>query len=323
VWIYIFKRLSLAIVTFFFLATILFGLFRMLPGDPTMTVLSPALDQEVQQELRHRWGLDKPVTHQYLIYITNIFRGEFGISFQHGVRAYDIIAEKVRNTISLMLPTLLLAFVFGIVIGSLIAWKRGSRTEISVVTGSIVFRSAPEFWVAIIAIFLFAVKFKIFPTGHLRSAGYTASGSFDLFFSFDFLHHLMLPMLTMAIYWGCYPLLVMRTAMLEVMGEDFIELCKAKGLSEKRVIFKHAMRTSLLPVATSVSLIGAWTVAGAVLIETVFSWPGLGRLMVQAVLYSDYPVAQAAFLMIGVLTILGNLLADILYGILDPRIRYR
>jgi peptide/nickel transport system permease protein len=130
-------------------------------------------------------------------------------------------------------------------------------------------------------------------------------------------------MLMMALYYCCYPLLVMRTAMLEVMGEDFIELCQAKGLSQRRVIFKHAMRASLLPIATSVSLLGAYATAGSVLIETVFSWPGLGRLMVQSVLYSDYPVAQACFLFIGAMVVLGNLLSDLLYGILDPRIRYR
>ena len=131
-----------------------------------------------------------------------------------------------------------------------------------------------------------------------------------------------LPTLVMAIYYGSYPLLVMRTSMLEVLGDDFIDLCKAKGLSERRVVFKHALRASLLPIATSISLLGAFVVAGSVLVETVFSWPGLGRLMVTAVTDSDYPVAQASFLLIAVLVVVGNLVSDVLYGLLDPRVRY-
>ncbi len=320
---YVLQRLALAACTLFFLATILFVLFRMLPGDPTMTVLSSALDPQVQEEMRHRFGLDRPLLEQYGIYMKNLVTGEFGVSFQHGVKAYDIIAEKFWNTIFLMFPSFSLAFLLGILVGSYAAWKRGSPLEKGVVTGSVVFRSAPEFWVAILFIFVFAVQLDIFPSGHMRTPGYKSTGTFDVYFSVDFLYHLALPMLMMTLYYCCYPLLVMRTAMLEVMGEDFIELCQAKGLSQRRVIFKHAMRASLLPIATSVSLLGAYATAGSVLIETVFSWPGLGRLMVQSVLYSDYPVAQASFLLIGAMVVMGNLLSDLLYGILDPRIRYR
>jgi peptide/nickel transport system permease protein len=252
----------------------------------------------------------------------NLLFMNFGISFQHGIKVHNIIAEKLWNTLFLMVPSLILAFLFGIVVGAFIAWKRDSKTEISVIVGSIVFRSGPIFWVAMIIIYLFAMKIPLFPPGYMRTPGYVGEGTFATFFSIDFLYHLTLPMLTMAIYYGCYPLLVMRTSMLEVMGEDFIDLCKAKGLSERRVIYKHAMRNSLLPMASTVSLLGAYAVAGSVVVETVFSWPGLGRLMVTSVLDSDYPLAQGSFLLIGILVVLGNFVADILYGILDPRIRY-
>ncbi len=321
--VYLVKRMALAIVALFFLATMMFILFRMLPGDPTRTVLSPALSPEVQKELRHRFGLDRPIMEQYFTYIGKMLLGDFGVSFQHGVKANTIIAEKFWNTIFLMAPSLFLAYLVGIIIGAYVAWRRDSKIEVTVTVASIVFRSGPIFWVAIIFILLFAVKIPIFPAGHMRTPGYTASGLFETFFSIDFIYHLILPMLCMAIYYGCYPLLIMRTSMLEVMGEDFIDLSKAKGLSESRVIFRHAMRTSLLPIATSVSLLGAYAVAGSVLVETVFSWPGLGRLMVESVLVSDYPLAQGGFLLIGALSILGNFLADMFYGILDPRIRYR
>lgn len=320
---YLLQRLGLAVLTILFLASVMFVLFRMLPGDPTMTVLSPALDPDVQQELRQRFGLDRPLSEQYFVYMRNMLSGDFGLSFQTGVSAVTIITEKLWNTLFLMVPTLVLAYVLGVFAGAYIAWKRGTKIEMAVTLGAIIFRSGPIFWMAILFVFAFAVKLPIFPTGHMRTPGSVAGTPLETFLSLDFLYHLILPMTCMALYYGCYPLLIMRTSMLEVLGEDFIDLSKAKGLSERKVVFKHAMRTSLLPIATSVSLLGAYAVAGAVLVETVFSWPGLGRLMVSAVVDSDYPVAQGAFLLIGVLVVLGNLLADLLYGVLDPRIRYR
>jgi len=320
---YLVNRLGLAALTVLFLASLMFILFRMLPGDPTMTVLSPALDREVQEELRRKFGLDRPLIEQYVIYMKSTLLGDFGVSFQHRVSAVTVIAERLWNTLALMVPSLVLAYLIGVLVGAYIAWKRGTKLEEVVTVGAMAFRSGPIFWVPMLFVFAFSVKVPLFPSGHMRTPGYVAEGILATFFSLDFLLHLTLPMTCMAIYYGCYPLLIMRTSMLEVLGEDFIDLAKAKGLSELKVVFKHAMRASLLPIATSVSLLGAYSVAGSVLVEMVFSWPGLGRLMVTAVLDSDYPVAQGAFLLIGVLVILGNLLADLLYGALDPRVRYR
>lgn len=321
--IYFLKRLALAAATIFFLATVMFALFRLLPGDPTLTVLSPALSPEVQADLRQRFGLDRPILEQYARYVANLLLGNFGVSFHQGVPVSQLLGQRLVNTIALMLPSLVLAYALGIVAGAYIAWRRGSLLETATTTTAVVFRSAPIFWISIIFISVFSVRLGIFPSGHMRTPGTEPGGILATFFHVDFLYHLALPTLVMAVYYGCYPLLVMRASMLEVLGEDFIDLCKAKGLSERRVIFTHALRASLLPIATSVSLLGAYVVAGSVLVETVFSWPGLGRLMVQAVTDSDFPVAQATFLLIAVLVVLGNLLADVLYGFLDPRIRYR
>jgi peptide/nickel transport system permease protein len=320
--VYFLKRLALAAATIFFLATVMFALFRLLPGDPTLTVLSPALAPEVQAELRQRFGLDRPILEQYARYVGNLLAGNFGVSFHQGVPVSRLLGPRLVNTVALMLPSLVLAYAIGIAVGAYIAWRRGSVLETATATSAVVFRSAPIFWVAIIFISVFSVRLGVFPSGHMRTPGTEPGGVLATFLSADFLHHLALPAAVMAVYYGCYPLLVMRASMLEVLGEDFIDLCKAKGLGERRIIFTHALRASLLPVATSVSLLGAYVVAGSVLVETVFSWPGLGRLMVQAVTDSDFPVAQAAFLLIAVLVVLGNLLADVLYGFLDPRIRY-
>lgn len=321
--IYFARRFALATLTTLTLASLIFVLFRLLPGDPTMTVLSPALDPRVQQELRQRFGLDRPLTEQYVVYMARLLQGDLGVSFQSGAPVSRVILQRLASTLFLMIPALVLAYVLGIALGAYLAWKRNSLVDLLVTAGSIVFRSAPIFWVAILLILAFAVKIPLFPTGHMRTPGQELEGLWQTYVSLDYLHHLVLPLTCMAIYYGCYPLLVMRTAMLEVLGEDFIELCRARGLSERRVLYRHAVRASLLPIATSVSLLAAYAVAGSVLLETVFSWPGLGRLMVRAVVDSDYPVAQGAFLLIGILAILGNLLADVLYGFLDPRIRYR
>lgn len=320
--IYFAKRIALAFATVFFLATIMFALFRLLPGDPTMTVISEALNPEVQAELRQRFGLDQPMHVQYGRYILNMLTGNFGVSFNRGIAVSEILGEALSHTVVLMLPSLVLAYLFGVAGGALIAWKRNSKTDRIVSTTAMIFRSAPIFWLCIIAVALFSIHFEIFPAGHMRTPGSDYEGLLETYLSLDFLHHLVLPMLVMVVYYGCYPLIVMRTSMLEVLGDDFIELCKAKGLSEARIVFGHALRASLLPIATSVSLLGAFVVAGSVLVETVFSWPGIGRLMVQAVTDSDYPVAEASFLLIAVLVVLGNLISDVLYGLLDPRVRY-
>jgi peptide/nickel transport system permease protein len=320
--VYLLKRIAVAFTTLFFLASILFVIFRLVPGDPTMTVLSDAINLEVQKELRHRFGLDKSLFEQYVLYMGNLLKWNLGVSFTYGKKVSDIVGGRFWNTIFLMVPSLAFAYIFGALTGAYIAWRRGSKTEISIIVSSIVFRSGPVFWVAIMFVYLFAVKIPIFPIGHMRTPGSVGSAGIGIFFSLDFLYHLILPMVMMALYYGCYPLLIMRTSMLEVLGEDFIDLSKAKGLSEKKVIYKHAMRNSLLPLVTSISVLGAFAVGGSVLIESVFSWPGLGRLMVTAVMNSDYPLAQAAFLLIGITVVLANLVADLLYGILDPRIRY-
>ncbi len=319
---YFLRRLGLSLLTIFFLASVMFALFRLLPGDPTMTVISPALSPEVQEEVKRRFGLDQPILVQYGDYLWSLVTLDFGVSFNRGIDVTRVLGPALANTIVLMLPSLVLAYVLGVGLGALAAWKRNSRFDRTLTAVAMIFRSAPIFWICIIFIAFFAVRLDLFPTGHMRTPGTPPSSLLSTYFSLDFLHHLLLPMIVMAVYYGCYPLLVMRTAMLEVLGDDFIDLSKAKGLSERRIVFGHALRASLLPIATSVSLLGAYVVAGSVLVETVFSWPGLGRLMVQAIADSDYPVAQASFLLIAVLVVVGNLVSDLLYGLLDPRVRY-
>ena len=320
---YIINRLILMVLTLCVLATLMFFMFRMLPGDPTMTVISSALNPKAQEEMKRQYGLDKPLHEQYVAYMRNIIHLDFGYSFQHNRKVSDMISGRLLNTVLLILPSMIAAYALGVVGGALIAWKRGGKLEIVTVIVSTAFQSAPVFWLSMLAIFVFSVHLDLFPLGHIVSPGmHHGKSEWAVYFSLDFLHHLALPFIVNTLYNLCFPLLLMRSSMLETLGEDYIELCKMKGLPERRIIYKHAMRNSFLPIATTIPLILGWAVAGSVVIETVFSWPGLGLLMVEAVQRSDYPLVQACFLLIAVLTIVGNFVADLLYGVLDPRIAY-
>jgi peptide/nickel transport system permease protein len=311
---YIIKRIFFMIISLFILATLMFIMFRMLPGDPTMTVINAALYPKAREAMKRQYGLDKPFHQQYIAYLKNTIKLR---------RVGDMISGRMVNTLFLILPSMISAYFLGVIGGALIAWKRGGRVEIGTVIFTTAFQSAPVFWIGMLSILVFSVHLDIFPLGHIFTPGmHYGESTLARYFSLDFLHHLALPYIVNTLYGICFPLLIMRSSMLETFGEDFIELCKMKGMRERRIIYKHAMRNSFLPIATTMPMIAGWAVAGSVVIETVFSWPGLGLLMVEAVQRSDYPVVQACFLLIAVLTVVGNFIADILYGILDPRIVY-
>jgi peptide/nickel transport system permease protein len=319
---FLLNRLLVSLLTIFTLATILFLVFRLGPTDPTLAVMGDVSSPEMRAVLTERFGLDKSLWEQYVIYMWNLAQGDMGTSFVYGQPVSQLIGGRLLNTVVLMLPSLVLAYGFGAVAGAYIAWRRGGTLEVTTVTTSIIFRSGPIFWVAIMFIYIFSIQLGWFPQSHMRTPGYSGGDGLWVYFSWDFLHHLILPMVVMALYYSCYPLLIMRTSMLEVMGEDFIDLAKAKGLSENRVLFRHAMRNSLLPIVTSISGIAALAIGGSVLIENVFSWPGLGRMIVAAVQDSDFPLAQGCLLLLGITVIIGNFAVDLLYGVFDPRIRY-
>jgi peptide/nickel transport system permease protein len=321
---YIAQRLAYMVLTLFVMATLMFFLFRLLPGDPTMTVISSALNPKAQEEMKRQFGLDKPLQAQYLSYLKAAVSLDFGFSFHHSRRVSDMISGRMFNTVILILPAMIAAYALGAFGGAAIAWRRGSRVEVGAVALSSMLQSAPVFWLSMLAIFLLAVHVPVFPLGHIVTPGmHYGKSPWAVYFSLDFLHHLALPFIVTTLYNVCFPLLLMRSSMLETFGEDFIELCRMKGLPKRRVIYRHAMRNSLLPIATTIPLVLGWAVAGSVVIETVFSWPGLGLLMIESIQRSDYPVVQACFLLIAVLTITGNFVADLLYGALDPRIVYR
>jgi peptide/nickel transport system permease protein len=319
---YIARRLVHMVITLFAMMTIMFFLFRLLPGDPTATVVSSAMYPRAQEAMRAQFGLDRPLFEQYLIYLRNYATFDFGYSFHSSRRVAELMGGRVVNTLLLILPSMIVAYVLGALIGALMGWYRGGRAEAAVVFVATCLQAAPVFWLGMLSILAFSISLGWFPPGHLVTPGMWPDQTWRMYLSADFLHHLALPFIVHTAYQVCFPLLLMRSSMLGTAGEDFVEFARVKGLTERRILFHHAARTSLLPVATTIPMILGWALAGSVVIETVFSWPGLGLMMVEAVQRSDYPVVQAAFFLIAVLTILGTFAADMLYGLLDPRIVY-
>ena len=318
---YIIRRILYTLLTLFGVATILFFIFRIMPGDPTAQVISPALDPVAQARLKEAYGLDKPLLVQYFLYLKNLAVFDWGRSFTSSQPVFDIMAYRFWNTIFLMGAAMCFVLVAGTGLGMVMAWRRGGPLDTGGTVMALVFQSAPPFVTGLLLLMVLSYRLDLFPTGGMHAAGVSIGKGLGVFLSADFLHHLVLPTITVALYYLATPMLIMRDSMLEVMGSDFIELAKAKGLAPHVVMIKHAARNALMAVVTVSSLMVGFAIGGQVLVETVFSWPGMGQLMVEAAQSHDYPVAQATFLVLAAIVIFLNLLADISYCYLDPRIK--
>ncbi|MFL5207969.1 MAG: ABC transporter permease [Microvirga sp.] len=316
------RRLLHSIFVLWAVATILFLMFRLMPGNPLAAYISEALSAEQQNLIMQQFGLDRPLWEQYVIYFGNLVQGELGTSFHRREPVLSIVLSVLPNTIILTFCGLFIAYAFGILAGAYLAWHRGTWIEGVVVPIALATRAAPEFWLGMILLAVFAFWLGWFPSDGANSAGAMYAGELDRIFSRDFLLHLTLPALTIALYLQGLPLLLMRSTMIEAMHEEFITMARMKGLSEWRIVIHHAARNSLLPVLTAFALAIGPNISANVVVETVFSWPGLGRLLVQAVSTSDYPLAQGAFFLIALVVIVMNLVADLLYGFLDPRVSH-
>ena len=314
-------RIGQMLLTLFIIVTILFLIFRLMPGNPMAAYIDPTFTQEQQEILMQQFGLDKSLWQQYLIYVYNLFQGKLGDSFFFRAPVVEIILKVLPNTIYLMLGSLILAYIPGILGGVFLASKRGTTIETIGTVFTLFTRAAPQFWVGMILLAVFSFKLGWFPSAGASPAGIVYPSELGKLTSLVFLHHLFLPMLTLAIYLMGLPLLLMRTNMLDVMGEAYVDMARMRGLSEKRVMFKYVARNAALPVVTAMAVGIGYAMGGNVVIETVFSWPGLGRILVKAVSTCDYPLAQGAFILIAAVMVIMNFVADILYSLLDPRVK--
>lgn len=319
---YFLRRFAHSLVLLWAVVTILFLMFRLMPGNPLAAYINEQLSEDDQRIIMAQFGLDKPLYEQYVIYLWNLGHGNLGMSFFRREPVWDVLQSALPNTLILTITGLLLAYLFGVLAGAWLATKRGTIAEGILVPIALATRAAPEFWIGMILLTIFAFTLGWFPAGGANSAGAAYSSEWARIFSSDFLMHLILPALTLALYLQGLPLLLMRSTMLEILHDEFITMARIKGLSEWRITLHHAARNAMLPVVTAFALGLGAALGGNVVVETVFSWPGLGRLLVTAVSQSDYPVAQGAFFIITVVLITLNLIVDLLYGALDPRVAH-
>jgi len=321
---YLAGKVFQALLTLAFVLVFNFFLFRVMPGDPVALLLrgTSALTEETVRDLRRDLGLDQPLPLQFLTYSEDTLTGNFGRSLTTGAKVTEEIWSRIWPTVLLVGASTIASAFLGLLIGIYGGWRRGSRFDLGSMGFSLVAYSMPEFWFGILVLLALAggVGFfpAIFPTGGYQTPGADLTGFAHVV---DVLNHMALPWLTLTVaYLGEYAL-IMRSSILDVMGEDFVTTARAKGLREQEVLWRHTVPNALLPTITLTFLSLGFVFAGAITIEYVFSWPGLGLLTVTAIDDKDFPLLQALFLLFSAAVIVFNLIADLLYGYLDPRVR--
>lgn len=317
----ILKRFLAAVATTFFVICFNFFLFRIMPGDMTTVLARANTSDEVKQRLIEAAGLDKSLLAQFGIYLKQLLHGNLGTSFytyDGTSEVVEAIVGRIPNTVALLLGAEIIAIILGMIVGTICAQKRKSPLDTGLLSGSLILYSMPTFWFAMLLIFLFCVNWRIFPTGGIFTAGTAYTGWLHVQ---DYLKHLILPMLCMGVAMvGCYAV-TMRSTMIGILTEDYINTARAKGFSTRYILMKHAIPNSMLPMATIIAMNIAFILGGAIQLETLFSWKGLGQLMYMALDKRDYPMLQGCFLISTFAVILSNFIMDILYGFIDPRVK--
>jgi peptide/nickel transport system permease protein len=311
---YFIRRALLIFPQLFFLSIVVFSIIYAAPGDPVITRVGMAATEEQIERVTEALGLDKPIHEQYWLWLRQILHFEFGRSFITDQPVAEIIGVRLGPTLLLTCMAQAISLTLGILLGILASRWRNTLLDYAVTAFSFFFVAIPDFWASIIAIIVFCVILRWFPSIGMRTVGQPTT-------PLDVLKHLTLPACVLGLGGMATIARYVRSSMIEVMTEDYIRTAWAKGLSESVVLVRHALRNALLPVATIVGMRLPKLVGGAILVEIVFSWPGLGSATVEAAFQRDYPVCMAMALMGGFITILGNLAVDLSYGVLDPRIR--
>ena len=317
---YILKRILYSFVLLFFALTLNFIIFRMAPGNPIQIVASGMrLEPEQVERLIELWGLQQPLHVQYMRYIKSTLTWDFGYSYNSLEPVGREIMERLPNTLLLMSVSLFFAIIFGTIFGIYAAHRRGSLFDLTSVTISLFSYALPTFWMGLLMIYVGGYLFGMFPLAGTMSRPPPIDPILKVF---DLAWHLFLPALTLFLFQYGGWLLMMRSTLLEALHEDYITTARAKGVAERGVLFKHAFRNAMLPLVTNIALQIPGLLNGAILTETVFSWRGLGLYTWSAIQFADYPVLQAVFYIFALVTIICNLIVDIVYGYIDPRIQY-
>lgn len=320
---FITSKLLQYLIVIFLMLTLNFLLPRLMPGNPLVFLAGEDvgfMSSAEKEAILDKHGLNDSIYKQYALYIKNIFTGDFGYSYQQKRPISELLKERLPWTMILTGLGLVLSTIIGVVFGAISAWRRGSRTDANLLTLFMFLSSMPSFWVGMILVSVFSAQLGWLPVFGAESAWSNLTGM-DRFI--DIVKHLILPLTTLILISVTSTFMIMRYSMLNVLGEDYIMMAKAKGVKEKVIKYKHAMRNALLPVATVFMLSLGFTLGGATVIETVFAYPGVGRLMFESVLSRDYPLIQATFLIITFSVVIANFLADLIYPLLDPKVGSR
>ena len=299
------RRLVLTIPVLLGVATLVFSLIHLIPGDPAQAMLGEAAPQSDVEELRRRLGLDRPLLEQYGAFLRGLVTGDLGTSLRTGMPVTDQIVERMPATFELAAAAMLVAIAFSMPLGILAAVRRGTMVDHAAMTVSLAGVSVPNFWLGPLLAIVFAVELGWLPV--------SGRGTWA---------HLVLPAISLGAALAAILARMTRATMLEELREQYVLAARARGVSRARAILRHAFRNSLIPVVTLVGLQFGAVLTGAVITETIFAWPGIGRLLIQSIGFRDYPLVQGCILLIAVTYVGVNLLTDVVYGVLDPRIRY-
>jgi peptide/nickel transport system permease protein len=316
---YLAKRLLRYGLSFLLIITAIFLIPRMMPGDPFISLLGEEVyyrSPELVAELKAQYGLDRPLPEQYLSYLQNLAHGNFGYSFHYSQPVRDVIVYKMKWTLVLLIPSVILGALLGIVVGSLAGWRRSSSMDTSITSLFLFLYSMPHYWLAMLFVLIFAFYLGLFPLSGITSGGLEGVEKLQ-----DVLWHMALPVFVLTLFGAAYNYFIMRSSVIQASGEGFVLTARAKGLGERDVLFRHVLRNAMLPLVTVIALDIGFMVSGALLVEIVFSWGGMGTLVYDAVMARDYPLLHGSFLVIAVCVMAANFLADVLYAVLDPRVR--
>jgi peptide/nickel transport system permease protein len=317
---YILRRTLYSFLLLFFALSLNFVIFRVAPGNPIQIVASGSrLEPEMVERLIELWGLNEPLHVQYIRYLKSTVTWDFGYSYYSLEPVSRELTERIPNTLVLMGTAFFLAALFGTFFGVYAAYKRGSLFDVTAVSVSLFSYALPTFWMGLLLIYVLGYVFGLFPLAGTMSRPPPIDPIIKLF---DMTWHLFLPALTLFLFSYGQWLLMMRSSIMESLYEDYILTARAKGVTERGILFKHAFRNAMLPLVTNVAIFIPQVLSGAILTETVFSWRGLGLYTWNAIQFNDYPVLQAIFYIFALVTIISNFIVDIVYGLIDPRIKY-
>ena len=316
---FLIKRIFRGLITIFVAITITFIALRVMPGDPTTMMLDPRMSEESRQRLLQDFGLDKGLFVQYILFLKQlIFHFDLGISFVQRVPVLDIIFSRLPWTLLLMTVSILITSLIGIPLGVIAAYRKGTLLDRIINFFSILGIAIFIPWLGVVLLYYLGLKIPIFPIGGATSVGVEGGVAYFK----DAFMHLVLPVVSLTVVHLASYVLFMRANMVDVLNEDYIRTARSKGLKEKYVLWRHAVKNAMLPTITMMGLqIGA-IVGGAILTETIFAYPGIGRLIYEAVQEHDYPILQGTFLILAITVVIANILTDILYQYLDPKIKF-